>query len=363
MSPILNLPSLVTAAGLSDADCTIQAAEFASPLKWHLGHTAWFFDKFLFGNDTYDHIFNSYYNAVGPQHARGQRGLLSRPALSDLLVYHENIMRAVAAVPAELPIVKLGLAHMEQHAELMITDWRYNSSFIPGVEAPSPSVDSPAHIQRWLVPVSTRYNADVGHPKPTLDCNGPRHRVILYPYEISNRPVLVREFEDFLMSDDYYNPLLWLSAAPTPYPKPLYWEEQLQSPNAPVSNLSYYQADAYARWTGARLPTEHEWEIASYAYPDPINRPLSLDNRPQARLMPTFFGDVWEWTSSPFTPYPRFKPSELAPEYNGKFMANQFVLKGSSCATPFGHSDHSYRNFFEPTAQWQFTGLRLARDI
>ena len=372
------------AAPLSPEDMVVQSMPDASPAKWHLAHTTWFFETFLLASrepgfapfhPRYGYLFNSYYDAVGPRHARPQRGLLTRPSLEEIREYRSAVDERVRAVLARgldqagASVLELGLHHEQQHQELLLTDIKHALFANPLRPAYSPPLDgAPAHRQgRESVGVSFVEHAggvyEVGHGGPgfAFDNEGPRHRVWLEPFAIADRAVTCGEYLAFVEDGGYGRPELWLSdgfaaAQANGWAAPLYWERGERSwdvftlhgtqpldPDEPVAHVSFYEAEAYARWAGARLPTEEEWEVAA----SPAQLP----------------GDVWEWTRSAYSPYPRYRPAPGAlGEYNGKFMSGQQVLRGGSCATPAGHVRTTYRNFFPPGARWQFSGLRLARE-
>jgi len=399
------------AAPLSDADASVQSMPDASPAKWHLAHVTWFFETFVLrdhvpGYRAYDprfaYLFNSYYEAEGSRHPRARRGMLSRPALAEVLAWRAHVDAALAAALPELAeparaLVELGVHHEQQHQELLLTDILNLLDCNPLDPAmwsrprpvPAPTPGPPRWIEGREGVVS------IGHAGTgfAFDCEGPRHAVLLHPHALADRPVTNGEWRDFIADGGYRDPRHWLSdgwawVRGNGIEAPLYWrpdgaggwgEFALDGlhplhPAAPVAHVSYYEADAFARWAGARLPTEAEWEAAAIAL-DPAGG-NQLDEagpvRPRAArdaMAPgggprQMFGDVWEWTGSAYLPYPGFRPAEGAVgEYNGKFMSGQFVLKGASCATPRGHARASYRNFFYPHQRWQFTGLRLAKDI
>ncbi len=392
------------AEGLSEADLTVQSMPDASPGKWHLAHTTWFFEEFLLcpalgGYRSFDpqyrYLFNSYYEAVGPRHPRALRGLLTRPGLDEVLAYRQHVDAGVGhllhqSLPAEMAArLELGLHHEQQHQELLLTDLLHLFAQNPlrpayrALPAPAPARASPL---RW-VPVDGGIHA-VGHAGADFrfDCEGPRHEVLLRPFELASRPVSCAEWLEFMAAGGYADAGLWLADGRAQvnaqgWQAPLYWEERdgvwyqmtlgglqpLQAA-APVCHVSYFEADAYARWASARLPTEAEWEVAACGSPIEGNwmdsgalRPLPATG---SRALQQLYGDVWEWTGSAFLPYPGFRPDPGAiGEYNGKFMSGQFVLRGGSCASPQGHLRQSYRNFFQPWQRWQFSGLRLARDL
>lgn len=410
--------------GLSDADATVQSMDDASPAKWHLAHTAWFFEEFVLAgarpayrsvDARYRYLFNSYYESVGPRHPRPRRGLLTRPSLADVLRYRAAVdaaMEKLLAGPlpgATLRLIELGLQHEMQHQELLLTDLLHlfaQNPLRPAYrEAPDPPPAAPAPPLAWIGHAGgrCRIGADTGADAKdgagasgfAFDCEGPRHEVLLRPFRLAARPVSNAEWSEFIADGGYRRPTLWLAdgwkaVQAESWTAPLYWEDeageayredagapramtlfgvQALDPAAPVAHLSYFEADAYARWAGKRLPSEFEWEIAARDLPVRGNFADSGALRPLAAPQPSggvpgqMYGDVWEWTASPFVAYPGFRPAGGAVgEYNGKFMCNQFVLRGGSCATPAGHLRPSYRNFFYPQQRWQFAGLRLAED-
>lgn len=390
-------------APLSDADATVQSMPDASPAKWHLAHTSWFFETFVLRDHVagyapfdadYAYLFNSYYEAEGVRHARARRGMITRPSLARLLRYRAHVDAAVVdALPSlgaeALALVELGCHHEQQHQELLLTDIRHLFAQNPIEPAIWPGgrkqpVRMPGPIG-WIERAGGIYG--IGHDGEgfAFDCEGPRHDVLLRPFAIADRTVTNREWIAFIDDGGYSGPAHWLAdgwawVQSERIDAPLYWEKRdgvwtrfgldgrMQvDPAAPVTHISLYEADAYASWAGARLPTEAEWEVAAAGH-DPhagnqLDRAAAVEPRP-ATSGPAFFGDVWEWTGSAFRPYPGFAPAAGAVgEYNGKFMSGQFVLRGGSCATPRGHVRASYRNFFYPQQRWQFTGLRLARDL
>jgi ergothioneine biosynthesis protein EgtB len=387
--------TLDLAAPLSDADATIQPFPDASPAKWHLAHTTWFFETFVLrdhvlGYRAFDErwafLFNSYYEAEGPRHARPRRGMLSRPSLDEVRAYRVHVDEALERAfpslsPAALELVGLGINHEQQHQELFLTDILATFAENP-LEPAYGELPPPACFA--VEPLSWHRGRDgiveIGASEEgfAFDAETPRHRVFLSRHEIANRRITNKEWREFIADGGYRTPTLWLSDGwawlqQEQIAAPLYWHEDGTEFTlagrreidwaAPVAHVSYYEADAFARWAGARLPTEAEWEdFASSADPS-----LGTQLEEAGAVMPRpgggVFGDVWEWTQSAFSPYPGFAPADGAVgEYNGKFMSGQLVLKGASCATPRGHSRASYRNFFPPAARWQFTGLRLAKD-
>lgn len=405
-------------APLSDADATIQSMDDASPAKWHLAHTTWFFETFVLrdhvpGYQLFDErwpfLFNSYYEAEGQRHARPRRGMLSRPSLDEILAYREAVNTALLAALPDLStdvrnLVALGCHHEEQHQELLLTDILHHFSVNPlepavWPGAPKVPVAMPGPVG-WIEGRSGM--VEIGHdfestgPKNTriessestgftFDCEGPRHTELLHPHALADRTVTNGEWAAFIADGGYRDSRHWLSdgwawARAENITVPLYWEQKDGvwtrfgldgrrpiDPAAPVTHVSFFEADAYASWAGARLPTEFEWEAAARGY-DPLSGNQldaagAVEPRPSAGG-PAFFGDVWEWTGSAYRPYPGFRAAEGAVgEYNGKFMSGQFVLRGGSCATPRGHVRASYRNFFYPHQRWQFTGVRLAKDL
>jgi ergothioneine biosynthesis protein EgtB len=410
--------SVALASPLSDADATVQPHPDASPAKWHLAHTTWFFETFVLRDhvpghrpfdDRYAYLFNSYYEAEGARHARDRRGMLSRPALADILAWRaavdEQIAEALPCLPpAAHDLVTLGINHEQQHQELMVTDMlaaMAASPLDPAVWDRPRNRPAPVDPVRWID--GRNGIVEIGHDGKgfAFDCEGPRHRALLTPHALADRPVTNAEWLSFIADGGYARPELWLAdgwawVKRERVEAPLYWRRRplregastsstsgLDAwcqfaldglhplhPAAPVSHVSHYEADAYARWAGARLPTEAEWESAAQALDPAAGTQLDQAGpvRPRAAHWSSspgqFFGDVWEWTGSAFLPYPGFKPAEGAVgEYNGKFMSGQAVLKGASCATPRGHSRASYRNFFYPWQRWQFTGVRLAKDL
>ncbi|HEY0800451.1 MAG TPA: ergothioneine biosynthesis protein EgtB [Steroidobacteraceae bacterium] len=398
--------STALAAPLSDADATVQSMPDASPAKWHLAHTSWFFEAMVLApnlseyrlfDDRFNFLFNSYYESVGARHPRPQRGLLTRPALTDIFAYREHVDSAMAElfrhVPSDrvLNIIELGCHHEQQHQELLLTD-------ILHLFAQNPL--RPAYEDSVPLPVESKDEAkqsyktlpgglfEIGHAGQgfAFDSEGPRHCVQIEPYRLADRLVTNEEWAEFISDGGYGDPLLWLSdgwakVRDEGWIGPLYWEArdgelwtmtlrgaQPIDLDAPVTHVSYFEADAFATWAGRRLPTEAEWEVAAQALPVAGNFADSGRLRPKpvaggSGELRQMFGDVWEWTRSAFMPYPRFRPVEGAlGEYNGKFMSGQFVLRGGSCVTPEGHVRATYRNFFPPHARWQFSGLRLAED-
>ena len=386
--------TLDLAAPLSDADSTIQPFPDASPAKWHLAHTTWFFETFVLrdhvpGYELFDerfpYLFNSYYEGEGPRHPRPRRGMLSRPSLDEVRAYRAGIDKAIvealpSLAPPVLELIELGINHEQQHQELFLTDILATFAENPlepayGKAEPAEAVSTPLEFREGRTGI-----VEIGAPRGSFafDSERPRHRRFLNPHALASRPVTNAEWDEFIADQGYRTPTLWLSEGwdwvrRERIKRPLYWREDGthftlagrigRDPGAPVAHVSFFEADAFARWAGARLPRQEEWESAATS-DDPASG-QQLDRAaavvPQAKT--GFFGSVWEWTQSAFDSYSGFKPADgTVGEYNGKFMSGQLVLKGASCATPRGHSRASYRNFFPPHARWQFTGLRLARD-
>jgi ergothioneine biosynthesis protein EgtB len=393
------------AAPLSDADATLQPMPDASPAKWHLAHTTWFFETFVLrdhvpGHRLYDdswaYLFNSYYEGEGERHPRAARGMLSRPSLDEIRAWRSYVDEAVAAAVPGLPaaalaLVELGLNHEQQHQELMLMDLTAafaENPLHPGiwpVEAPAPTALGSG--MDWVE--GQTGVVEIGHDGAgfAFDCEGPRHQALLHPHALADRLVTNSEWLAFIDDGGYARPELWMAdgwawAVENGIEAPLYWRRQEGgwsrfaldgdrplSPAEPVSHISWYEADAFARWAGARLPREEEWEAAATGL-DPAGG-NQLDVAGPVRPRPAsgtglrqMFGDLWEWTMSAYAPWPGYRPPEgTVGEYNGKFMCNQFVLRGGSCATPRGHLRASYRNFFYPHQRWMYSGLRLARDL
>jgi ergothioneine biosynthesis protein EgtB len=403
--------TLALSEPLCPEDYVVQSMPDASPVKWHLAHTTWFFEEFVlqhavpgykFHDEQFRYLFNSYYNTVGPMHSRPHRGLLSRPTVDQVLAYRTRIDERMQTLLQRddlssevLRVITLGLNHEQQHQELLLTDVKHLFScnpllpaYVPGQAARS-SRSSPTlafkSFDGGLI--------EIGHAGHgfSFDNELPRHRTYTQPFRLANRAVTNREYLEFVRAGGYENPVHWLSdgwatVQREGWKRPIYWSPALDSeftltglrelsPSSPVCHLSYYEADAFAHWAGARLPTEAEWELAAN---DASLSGNFVENRrwhPESAVSPPvagksegplqqMFGDVWEWTQSAYAPYPGFKPVNGAlGEYNGKFMVNQLVLRGGSCATPASHIRASYRNFFNAAARWQFTGLRLAQEV
>lgn len=451
-------------SGLAPEDMVVQSMPDVSPTKWHLAHTSWFFEQFVLlphlsgyspYNPAYLYLFNSYYHQAGERHCRDQRGYISRPTVAEVIRYRRQVDLAIADLLAGLdearfrtvePLITLGLHHEQQHQELLLTDIKHVFSVNPlrpayceahggGAEEGSAEVGP----LTWVGFAGGVREIGHGGDGFAYDNEGPRHLQYVMPFEVANRLVTNGEYLEFIEDGGYRRPELWLSLGWAAveqhgWTAPFYWEQgddgwfiftlagpRPLDPSEPVSHLTYFEADAYARWAGARLPTEAEWEVAASSlpiegnfvesgryHPAPLvetttspppsppagstllggvaalgaTEPAALLSLRDAELvlhdggtgevgattgvsvpLRQFFGDLWEWTASPYTPYPGFRPAPGAiGEYNGKFMCNQYVLRGGSCATSRSHIRPTYRNFFPPDASWQFTGVRLARD-
>lgn len=411
------------AAPLSPEDQTVQSMPDASPAKWHLAHTTWFFETFILGpqvpdyevfDSRFGYLFNSYYDAVGARHPRPQRGLLTRPSAAQVLAYRAHVDRAMDTFIADAdarqwraaaPLVTLGINHEQQHQELLLTDILHLFSLNP--VKPAYRTDALHETRAAAIAALSWIDfaggvTEIGHDGDgfAFDNEGPRHPVLVAPFRLASRLTTNGEWKRFIAEGGYRRPEFWLSdgwatVQAEGWTAPLYWQEQEDRSGAylgmtlggltpirdadPVCHVSYYEADAYARWAGKRLPTEMEWEIAAKDVPlsgnlrnsqhlrpcpvmaEPASREAGSGENGQLRQM---IGDVWEWTQSAYQPYPSFRASPGAVgEYNGKFMCNQFVLRGGSCATPDDHIRITYRNFFYPHQRWQFTGVRLAEDV
>jgi ergothioneine biosynthesis protein EgtB len=397
--------TVALAQRLTVEDQTVQPCEEASPTKWHLGHTTWFFEKFVLGvhsdayrpvDERYDRVFNSYYETVGPQHPRASRGILSRPTVAQIHDYRSRIDDAVFDLLARrsddgvlASVVELGLNHEEQHQELLLTDAKqvlFSSPLAVAycAEAAPPRAAAPVPLSFHFVPAGF---TEIGAAAQgfAFDNERPRHREWLDAYGMANRLVTNGEYREFVRAGGYAQPQLWHADGWTiirrnGWTRPLCWSSDLTreytlggwrdlDPHAPVCHVSWYEAAAFASWAGARLPSETEWEnLAQTATPVEGNlratgwlhpAPAGARDGPLLQL----WGDVWEWCSTAYRPYPKFRPLEGSlGEYNGKFMCNQFVARGGSCVTAPGHVRPSYRNFFYPHDRWQFLGIRLATD-
>ncbi len=390
-------------------DYVIQSMPDASPVKWHLAHTSWFFETFVLAahvagyrpfHPQFALLFNSYYNAVGPRWPRPRRGLLSRPSVAEVFHYRAHVDERMAALfeapsadglRAVADIVVLGLHHEQQHQELLLTDLKHalaSNPLRPAYRAVAPPAGAAPPLEWRTFPAGVVSIGHDGHGF-AFDNESPRHRVFLEAFQLASRPATNGEFLAFLADGGYERPELWLSDGwaarqANDWTGPLYWERDggdwtartLGGPrpvdaHEPVCHVSYYEADAFARWAGARLPTEAEWEASTAGIPvaghfveggsyHPAAAAAAGDGGPLVKL----YGDVWQWTASAYAAYPGYAPPPGAlGAYNGKFMCNQFVLRGASCATPRSHARPTYRNFFPPEARWQFTGIRLARDV
>lgn len=394
--------SLALCAPLTVEDHSLQAMPDASPAKWHLAHTTWFFETFLLSeylpeyvtvNPAFRTLFNSYYNVVGDRPLRTMRHVLSRPTLGDVQAYRAHVDEAMdrlleRELPADvLDLVELGINHEQQHQELILTDVKYGLAANPLRPAYRERRDEglfrPTPAMRWKAFSEGVYS--VGHEGDgfAFDNEGPRHNVYLQAFRLASRLVSSGEYLEFMRSGGYETPALWLSdgwdwARVNQWSAPLYWEKRdgewwhftldgMRRVRAeePVCHVSHYEADAFARWAGSRLATEAEWEVAAqecevagnFVESDTLHPRVGPDGEGLTQM----FGDVWEWTASAYLPYPGYKPATGAVgEYNGKFMSNQMVLRGGSCATPQSHIRGTYRNFFPPHARWQFMGIRLA---
>ena len=396
--------SLDLVAPLSDADASAQSMPDASPAKWHLAHTTWFFETFILRDhvpgyrafdDRYAYLFNSYYEAEGPRHARPQRGLLTRPSLDDICIWRAHVDTAVQTALPDLPpaahiLIELGIQHEQQHQELLLTDLKHlfaQNPLGPAVWKAETAIASEVaqfSAMKWIEGAAGI--AAVGHGGDgfSFDCEGPRHDTLLAPHALASRPVSNGEWQQFIDDGGYHTPSLWLSdgwawVQAEGIDAPAYWDGDRQftlsgwqaiDPAAPVTHISFFEADAFASWAGARLPTEFEWEAAAARLDAASGQQLDSAGpvQPAAATddadLQQMFGSVWEWTGSAYRPYPGFRAAPGAVgEYNGKFMSGQFVLRGGSCATPRGHLRASYRNFFYPHQRWQFTGVRLAKDL
>ena len=392
--------------GLTAEDMLAQSMPDASPAKWHLAHTTWFFEEFILAaaspayrrfHPRYAFLFNSYYEQIGERHARPMRGMLTRPGAAEVRAFREHVDAAMARFIDEADeerwqraaaLIELGLHHEQQHQELLLTDLLHLFSLnplAPAYRAPAPRESIAAPALAWVGFDGGVHS--IGHDGQgfAFDNEGPPHEVLLRPFRLANRPVSNGQWQAFIEDGGYDNAALWLSdgwtlARAEGWQHPLYWRcedgqwlgfglrglQPLDS-EAPVSQVSYYEADAFARWAGHRLPSEQEWEVAAAGLPLSGNTLASGLLRPvraaPADALLQMYGDVWEWTHSAYAAYPGYRPAAGAVgEYNGKFMCSQHVLRGGSCATPEGHLRRSYRNFFHPDKRWQFSGLRLAED-
>ncbi len=400
----IRFASEILAAPLTPEDQCLQSMPDASPTKWHMAHTTWFFETFVLqkfekGYSVYhprfNYLFNSYYEAVGQRHPRPQRGLISRPGVTEVMAYRRHVDAAIekllerSSEPEMLALVELGLHHEQQHQELMLMDIKHLFWLNPlrpayaASSRPSAGQTAPMEWKRFEGGLST-----VGHAGEAFafDNEGPRHKVWLDPYALATRPITCAEYFEFIESGGYRKPEFWLSdgwaaVKEQGWDAPQYWEKngnnwevftlsgmQPVNPSEPVCHVSHYEASAFAKWAGARLPTEAEWEqaalaavLAGYGAQNGWLHPRPAPTGPGMQRM---LGDVWEWTASAYAPYPGFReaPGALG-EYNGKFMSNQMVLRGGCAVTPPDHIRITYRNFFPPVARWVFAGIRLAMDV
>jgi len=393
---------------LTVEDCVIQTSSECSPVKWHLAHTTWFFETFvLLSNDPtytefnskYGYLFNSYYNTIGDRTPRPARGLMSRPTLEEVRAYREHVDRGIehffkTASEEDFLRVKnillLGTHHEEQHQELIVTDVKTvlaMNPLRPAYKSQRTYTSDRSDVARlsWIDFEGGLIDIGTNGPGFYFDNEGPRHRQFIEPFALGDRLITNGEYKQFIADGGYRNSLLWLSdgfakVAEAHWEAPKYWEShdgewwhmtlhgfEPVNDTEPVTHISHYEADAFARWSNARLPTEFEWEHAATTVKiggnfleDQNFHPISSQN---SRQLSQMFGDVWEWTQSAYLPYPRYKTAEGAiGEYNGKFMSNQMVLRGGSCATPRDHIRATYRNFFPPDARWQFSGIRIAHN-
>jgi len=400
------------AANLAPEDQSIQSMPDVSPTKWHLAHTTWFFETFILArfdghyrvfDPAFAYLFNSYYEAAGPRHPRAERGLLSRPTVDIVAAYRDHVTAATARLIERLPgdewrevapLLELGLHHEQQHQELILMDIKHVFSLnplLPAYLAPQLQVQAPAPPLGWLGFDGGLKKIGHNGTNFAFDNETPRHKVWLEPFQLASRPVTCGEYLGFIEEGGYSKPEYWLSdgwatVCEQHWEAPLYWGRdgaewsiftlsgrRRLNPAEPACHLSYYEADAFAKWAGKRLPTEAEWETAAeglplagnfadcgHLHPCADTASAASDDKSPRQM----FGDVWEWTASPYAPYPRFRaPAGAIGEYNGKFMCNQMVLRGGAAVTPGGHIRATYRNFFPPWARWAFGGLRLAEDI
>ena len=398
---------------LAMEDFVVQSMSDASPTRWHLAHTTWFFETFVLGrwkrdyrpfSPDYQFLFNSYYNSVGEQFPRARRGLLTRPGVAEVFEYRRAVDQQMSQLLSTLGddeaveamrVVQLGINHEQQHQELILTDVKHALSCNPlwpvyrelAVQAPKSESGTSSQTTEW--PAFGDSVVEIGHDGGgfAFDNESPRHRVFLHPYALKPRLVTAGEYLAFVEDGGYSRPELWLSLGwqtvqDQEWTAPLYWVMERDqwhhftlsglrplNPAEPLCHVSYFEADAFARWSGDRLPTEAEWEHAAAGMPLQGSfaesghyhpRPFSGSSESLAQM----FGEVWQWTSSSYAAYPGYAPPPGAlGEYNGKFMCNQYVLRGGSCATPASHIRATYRNFFPPEARWQFSGVRLARNL
>ncbi len=405
--------SLQLVSPLTTEDMTSQSMPDTSPTKWHLAHTTWFFEEFILSRlcknfkkspNIYNFLFNSYYEACGSRNPRPQRGLITRPTVNEILDYRERVDDAIdhymssAYFDADgYSLIELGLHHEQQHQELILTDILHLFSQNPMFPAYTDAQkNTDTHTASSLVFLAYSGElSDIGHDDSSFcfDCEKPRHKAYISPFAISNRLITNGEWLEFMEDGGYKTPTLWLSdgwkiAQEERWDSPLYWHKhddmwhsmtlyglQPIPTSSPVCHVSYFEADAFARWAGRRLPTEFEWEYALNKTENSQSltnanfldagtlRPLAMKSLSATTDLQQMYGDVWEWTRSAYLPYPGYKPfsGDIA-EYNNKFMCGQFVLRGGSCVSPMAHIRSTYRNFFYPHQRWQFSGLRLAED-
>lgn len=385
---------------LAPEDCVIQTMPDVSPTRWHLAHVTWFFEHFILANhvpryqafnENFGYLFNSYYYSVGEMHLRPQRGFLSRPTVAEIMDYRSYVDQHMHKLLQSeqgtdlAAVVTLGINHEQQHQELIVTDIKHvfsHNPLYPALVAQSEPASKPPLAMQFIE--GTEGITEIGFKGEgfCFDNETPRHRIYMHPHAIATRPVTNGEYRAFIEDDGYGRSELWLSdgwatVSKERWSRPLYWADDLTryytlgglreiNMDAPVCHVSFYEADAYARWAGARLPTEAEWETLAADVTIEGNFAESGRLQPAASSdqgLTQVFGDVWEWTQSPYIPYPGFTPlAGSLGEYNGKFMCNQMVLRGGSCATPQSHIRPTYRNFFYPHSRWQFSGIRLATD-
>ncbi|MDJ0710946.1 MAG: ergothioneine biosynthesis protein EgtB [Woeseiaceae bacterium] len=390
--------SLSLCEHLATEDYVVQSMPDVSPTKWHLAHVTWFFERFVLVphaagyrpfSEQYHYLFNSYYYTAGQMHARPRRGLLSRPTVEEILAYRRHVDAAMAdllevEINRDLEfLVTLGLNHEQQHQELMLSDIKHVLSCNPLHPSARPDLLPPPVIEpdelRFITGPTGIHEIGYAGDGFCFDNETPRHETLVHPHAIGSRLITNAEYREFIRDDGYETCDLWLADGwaivnERNWRRPLYWSEGLEQEftlggmreldiHAPVSHVSYYEADAFARWAGARLPTEAEWEVSARTNSIEGNLVEADYWHPVAGKGPQFFGDVWEWTSTAYAPYPGFRPLEGSlGEYNGKFMCNQMTVRGGSCATAFEHIRPEYRSFFYPDARWQFLGIRLAKD-
>ena len=397
------------ASPITAEDAQIQSMDDVSPAKWHLGHMSWFFETFILRNDPayqspreeFKVLFNSYYNAVGEQHPRPRRGMLGRPLLEEVLDYRHEVDAGILARLENLPddeigkidaVIRVGLHHEQQHQELMMMDILHvywTNPLRPAYHGADPPKGAGTAPLEWHAYPEGVHRIGFGGDGFAFDNEYPRHREFIHAFELGSRLVTAGEYMEFMSDGGYERPELWLSDGWSTVQRegwrhPLYWERrqgtwwrmtlygmQPVDPNTPVCHVSYYEADAFAHWTGWRLPTEAEWELAASDLAVEGNLlesgdlvPMDVSGEAFSSAPSQMYGDVWEWTGSAYLPYPGYHASPGAlGEYNGKFMCNQMVLRGGSFVTPETHIRPSYRNFFYPDSRWQFSGIRLAKDI